>query len=129
MESMSAFHSTNLFLCSRHHIPTNSLAPLSAYKPTHNPQFLQLLWRRASAWNISFFFTHNSGQFTFSTQLLTLNYLQFSLLSTIQFLWGQFGEFGMGSRDNSILVTHGRLRIKLTVWDQGIIPYWSLMGG
>ena len=34
------FHSTNLFLFSRHHTPTNSVAPLYAYKPTHNPQFL-----------------------------------------------------------------------------------------
>ena len=41
--STSAFHSTNLFLFSCHHIPTNSIAPLSAYKPTHNPQFLQSL--------------------------------------------------------------------------------------
>ena len=36
-ESTRAFHSTNLFLFSRHHIPTNSVTPLSAYKPTHNP--------------------------------------------------------------------------------------------
>ena len=40
IESTSAFHSTNLFLFSHHHTPTNSVAPLSAYKPTHNPQFL-----------------------------------------------------------------------------------------
>ena len=53
---MSAFHLTNLFLFSRHHIPTNSVAPFSAYKPTHNPQFLQSLWRRANARNVSFFF-------------------------------------------------------------------------
>ena len=38
-----------------------------------NPQFLQSLWRRANARNVSFF-TLYSGQFTFSTQLLTLNY-------------------------------------------------------
>ena len=42
-ESTSAFHSTNLFLFSRRHIPTNSVAPLSAYKLTQNPQFLQSL--------------------------------------------------------------------------------------
>ena len=42
-ESTSAFHLTDAFLFSRHHIPTNSVAPLSAYKPTHNPQFLQSL--------------------------------------------------------------------------------------
>ena len=41
--SATVFHSTNLFLFSRHHIPTNSVAPFSAYKPTHNPQFLQSL--------------------------------------------------------------------------------------
>ena len=35
------FHSTKLFLFSRHHIPTNSVAPFSAYQPTHNPQLLQ----------------------------------------------------------------------------------------
>ena len=42
-ESTSAFNSTNLFLFSCHHIPTNGVAPLSAYKPTHNTQFLQSL--------------------------------------------------------------------------------------
>ena len=36
-ESTSAFHSTNLFLFSCHHIPTNGVAPLSAYKPTTPP--------------------------------------------------------------------------------------------
>ena len=35
--STNAFHSTNLFLFSRHHIPTNSVASFSAYKLTHNP--------------------------------------------------------------------------------------------
>ena len=30
-------YSTNLLLFSRHHIPTNSVVPFSAYKPTHNP--------------------------------------------------------------------------------------------
>ena len=49
--STSAFRSTNLFSC--HHISTNSVAPFSAYKPTHNPQFLQSLWRRANAPNVS----------------------------------------------------------------------------
>ena len=34
--SMSSFHSTNLFLFSHHHTPTNSIAPPSAYKPIHN---------------------------------------------------------------------------------------------
>ena len=32
--STSAFHSTNLFLFSRHHIPTISVTPFSEYKPT-----------------------------------------------------------------------------------------------
>ena len=68
---------SNLFLFSRHHTPTNSVTPLSAYKPTHNPQFLQSLWRRANARNVSFFTLYGS-QFTFSTQSLTLNYLQSS---------------------------------------------------
>ena len=40
---ITSLHSTNLFLFSRHPIPTNSVAPLSAYKPKHNPQFLQSL--------------------------------------------------------------------------------------
>ena len=31
--STSAFHSTNLFLFSRHHTPTDSVAPFSTYKP------------------------------------------------------------------------------------------------
>ena len=69
----SASHSTNLFLFSRHHIPTNNVAPLSTYKPTHNPQLLQSLWRRANARNVSLYTLHG-GQFTFSTQLSTLNY-------------------------------------------------------
>ena len=69
--------STNLFLFSCHHIPTNSVAPLFAYKPTHNPKFLQSLWRKAYARNVSFF-TLYGGQLTFSTQLLTLNYLLYS---------------------------------------------------
>ena len=30
-----AFHSTNLFLFSSHHIPTNSKAPFSAYNHSH----------------------------------------------------------------------------------------------
>ena len=64
----------SLFLFSRHHIPTNGVAPLSAYKPTHNPQFLQSLWRRASVRNVSFFTLYGS-LFTFSTRMLTLNYL------------------------------------------------------
>ena len=51
--STSAFHSTNVFLFSRHHIPTNSVAPLYAYRPTQNPLFLRSLWRRANARNVS----------------------------------------------------------------------------
>ena len=42
-ESTSVFYSTNLFLFSRRHISSNSIAPPSAYKPTHKPQFLQSL--------------------------------------------------------------------------------------
>ena len=39
---------SNLFLFSHHHIPTNSIAPLSEYKHTHNPQILRSLWQRAN---------------------------------------------------------------------------------
>ena len=50
-------HGINEFmhLFSRHHIPTNGVTPLSAYKPKHDPQFLQSHWRRANARNVSFF--------------------------------------------------------------------------
>ena len=41
--STNALHSANLFLFSRHHVPTNSVTPFSSYKYTHNSQFLQLL--------------------------------------------------------------------------------------
>ena len=41
----------------------------SAYKPTHKLQFLQLLWRRANAWNISLLSLYG-GQFMFSTYIL-----------------------------------------------------------
>ena len=34
--STNAFHSTDPLLFSRHYVPTNSVAPLSAYKPTRN---------------------------------------------------------------------------------------------
>ena len=74
MVSTNAFHSANIFLFSCHHIPTNNIAPFSAYKYTHNPQFLQLLrWRAFCAQNVSFY-TPYSGQFTLSTQSKILNY-------------------------------------------------------
>ena len=59
------------------HIPTNSVASFSAYKLTHNPQYLQSLWRWANARirNVNLL-TLYGGQFTFLTQLLTLNYLK-----------------------------------------------------
>ena len=38
MVSTSNFHSTNLFLFSRHHILTNRVASFSAHKHAHNPQ-------------------------------------------------------------------------------------------
>ena len=41
--STNTFQSANLFLFCRHHIPTNSVAPFSADKYTHNSQFLQPL--------------------------------------------------------------------------------------
>ena len=71
--STSAFHSTNLFLFLHHHISTNSVAPFSAWKHTHNPQFLYLLWQRANTPKISFK-TLYGGQFVLSTELIILNY-------------------------------------------------------
>ena len=41
--STNALHPANLFLFSRHHVPTNSVTPFSSYKYTHNSQFLQQL--------------------------------------------------------------------------------------
>ena len=49
--STNAFHSTNLFLFSGHHIPTNSVTPFSDYKPTQPTT--PPLWRRANARNVS----------------------------------------------------------------------------
>ena len=68
MVSANAFHSTNLFSFS--HTPTDSVAPLATYKPTHNPQCLQLLWQRANARNVSFFTLYN-GQFVFNSVVNT----------------------------------------------------------
>ena len=51
------------------------MAPFSTYKPTHNPQFPQSLRLRANARNVIVSLkTLHDGQFTFSTQLITLNY-------------------------------------------------------
>ena len=44
----SDFHSTNLYLFSRHHILTNSVAPFSVYKRTHNPQVTRQVARKSS---------------------------------------------------------------------------------
>ena len=71
MVSMNAFHSANLFLFSHHHIPTNSIAPFSAYKYTHNPQFLQLLWWRAIARKTSAFKLYKVANFHY--QLNSVN--------------------------------------------------------
>ena len=49
-----------------YYVPTNSVAPLSLDKPTHNPQFLHSLWRSANALNV-IFSTRYGGQFTLST--------------------------------------------------------------
>ena len=56
MMNNTLFPNLYLFFFSRQnmHIPTNSVAPFSAYKPTNHPQFLQSLWRRAIARNVSF---------------------------------------------------------------------------
>ena len=51
-------------------IPTNNVAPFSAYELAHYPLFLQSLWRRANDRNISLETLHG-GQFTLSTQLIT----------------------------------------------------------
>ena len=48
MVSTSTFHLTYYFFFSCHNIPTNSVAPFSAYKPKCNRQFLQSLRRRAN---------------------------------------------------------------------------------
>ena len=47
--------------------------PFSAYKHTHNPQFLHSLWQKANTRNVSFK-TLYGDQFTLSFQLITLNY-------------------------------------------------------
>ena len=47
--STSALNSTDLFLFSRHHIPSKSIAPFFAYKHTHNLQFLQSFRQGANA--------------------------------------------------------------------------------
>ena len=54
LSSKSALLIVTVFLSSRHHIPTNNVAPFSAYNSTHNPRFLQSLWQRANARNVSF---------------------------------------------------------------------------
>ena len=69
---MNAFHSANSFLFSRHHILTYSIAPFSAYKYTHNPQFLQFLWWRAIALEMSAFKLYTVANLL--TQLIILNY-------------------------------------------------------
>ena len=70
--STSVLNLTNVFLFSRHHIPSNSIAPFSAYKHTQNQQFLKSLWRGANAQNVSAV-TLNGSKFTLSTKLITLN--------------------------------------------------------
>ena len=90
--SSSTFHSTNLFLLSRHHIPTNSVAPFFAYKPTHIPQFLQSLWRRANClrWPI---------YVNLSTQLIILNYpaitisawIRIKIRIILRLFWWRYG--------------------------------------
>ena len=54
--STNAFHSANLFLFSHHHIPTNSKAPFSSFKYTHNS------------------FNHCDEGLTLETQLIIQNY-------------------------------------------------------
>ena len=72
--SRNAFHLANLF--SFFSVPCfhQWCSSISAYKHTHNPQFLYSLRRRAGAPNASFE-TLNSVQFMLSTQLIIPNYL------------------------------------------------------
>ena len=84
--STRAFHSTNLFLFSSHHIPPNNIAPLSAYKhtQTHNPynhsdkglsskhQLLNSLWWPIYVINS----VDNAKLFWKNTELLNLNFIQ-----------------------------------------------------
>ena len=61
MVSRNAFHSTNLFLFFFLQVP--------------NPQFLHSFWWRTKTWNVSSETLYIS-QFTLSTQLIILNYLE-----------------------------------------------------
>ena len=45
----------------------------SAYKHTHNPQFLHSLWRKTNSRNFIFETLHG-GQYTLSIQMIILNY-------------------------------------------------------
>ena len=73
--SMSALHPGSLFFVfSHYHVSTDDIAPFSAYKHTHNSQFLYSCWWSANAPNISFE-TLNSGQFMLTIQLIIPNYL------------------------------------------------------
>ena len=67
--STNAFHSTNLFVFSRCHVPINHVAPFSSFKSTHNPQFFYSLRRRVNARKGSFY-SRNGDQFTISTLLI-----------------------------------------------------------
>ena len=52
---MNAFHSTNLFCCfSGYQALTKSVAPSFSIFTTNNPQFLDSLWWRVNAQNVSF---------------------------------------------------------------------------
>ena len=65
------FHSTFLFLFSRHYTPINGVAPFFAYKHTHTiPQFTL---KRAKTQNVSFE-TLYGGQLVLLTRLIILNY-------------------------------------------------------
>ena len=96
--STSAFHSTYLLVFSPH-VPTNSVAPFSACKHTHNPQFLHSIWRRANARSVKKknFYRYkeklwNSLRwqiFVINSVVSTLLFLVKHLLSTWDFTTGQ----------------------------------------
>ena len=80
-------HTIYLFLFSCHHIPTNRIALISAYKYTHNSQFLQLLWWRAIALKMSDFKLYKVGNFHYQlSQLYQITLLYSPTDAAPQFL-------------------------------------------
>ena len=63
-----------------HELPRAAFKSSKYGKDTHNPQFLQSLWQRASARSVSLE-TTNGGQFTLSTQLIDSYHLHTVIFS------------------------------------------------